>query len=421
MTHASDLHSMCSVSRSEYRGWPTYTLSNGILTLFVFPDVGGRIIQLSFNGHEYLYVNPRLGGKVYPPEENDLKTGWKNYGGSKVWPAPQGWSSDAEWPGPPDPVLDGGRYACQVLENRPEAVSLQLTSPYDEYSGLALERVVQLSREAASVAIVHTMRNCSVRPVRWGIWQVTQQPAGAQTQVFARATEFSQMFGDEPYTAVTLDSKKKILRIRCADVVGKLAVHATSGWLATLQGQSGMALVETFRLFPGAKYPDGAPVEFWNNARGTFTIHGDKIDLRDTSVEVDSHIETEILSPWTELEPGQEYSFRIQWNCCAMDADAIVDVNFCAAVGDPLRVQPVREGLRVTGSFGLFHFGRLELVTILRDGAVVEINPAGAASPLDACRIDQTIPTQAGVARVSLRLRDKEGKLLGTISHANIP
>ena len=88
---------------------------------------------------------------------------------------------------------------------------------------------------------------------------------------------------------------------------------------------------------------------------------------------------------------------------------------------NPLRVQPVREGLRVTGSFGLFHFGRLELVTILRDGAVAEINPAGTASPFNACRIDQTIPVQEGAGRVSLRLRDKEGKLLGTISHANIP
>ena len=35
---------------------------------------------------------------------------WKNYGGAKTWPAPQGWDGAGQWPGPPDPVLDSGRY-----------------------------------------------------------------------------------------------------------------------------------------------------------------------------------------------------------------------------------------------------------------------------------------------------------------------
>ena len=35
---------------------------------------------------------------------------WKNYGGDKTRPAPQGWDNDEQWHGPPDPILDTSRY-----------------------------------------------------------------------------------------------------------------------------------------------------------------------------------------------------------------------------------------------------------------------------------------------------------------------
>ena len=54
-------------------------------------------------------VERPLAGKLFSPEENqgDGSLGaWKNYGGAKTWPAPQGWDNDQQWHGPPDPVLD---------------------------------------------------------------------------------------------------------------------------------------------------------------------------------------------------------------------------------------------------------------------------------------------------------------------------
>ena len=40
--------------------------------------------------------------------DGDDSFNWKNYGGAKTWPAPQGWDGEGQWPGPPDPVLDSG-------------------------------------------------------------------------------------------------------------------------------------------------------------------------------------------------------------------------------------------------------------------------------------------------------------------------
>src|SRR3972149_10567950 len=73
------------VERTQYKGWNVYRLTNGLVTLYIAPELGGRAIQLQLGDHEYFFVNRDLAGKVLPPEENNLKAGWANYGGGKGW------------------------------------------------------------------------------------------------------------------------------------------------------------------------------------------------------------------------------------------------------------------------------------------------------------------------------------------------
>jgi len=88
----------CSLRKVNFEGWEAYELANGLVQIFVVPQIGGRIIQMRLGNQPFFYINPRLRGQVFPPEQSGPDSGWKNYGGSKVWPAPQGWSSDDEWP-----------------------------------------------------------------------------------------------------------------------------------------------------------------------------------------------------------------------------------------------------------------------------------------------------------------------------------
>jgi hypothetical protein len=55
------------------------------------------------------------------------------HGGDKLWPAPQGWNNDAQWPGPPDAVLDGQPYRAEMLDG---GAALRLTSRDDPRSGI---------------------------------------------------------------------------------------------------------------------------------------------------------------------------------------------------------------------------------------------------------------------------------------------
>lgn len=410
----------CKVGMANYEGWKALRLANGILELLIVPEIGGRILQMRLGKTNYFYVNPRHLGRVYTQEENNFDMGWKNYGGSKVWPAPQGWSDDSHWPGPPDPVLDGGLYRSEVIHENPDSVAIRLESPDDEYTGLKFSREIRLFRGSAIVEICHRVRNTSLRPVRWSIWQVTQQAARGGLSVTVPLKSYRQIYGDEIYRNSEVLPGGKLWRLSYVNQVAKFVINPESGWLATSNGDLRTALVETFPIVHDVTYPDGGPLEIWVNGKGTFTVHGDKVYMEDDPNGCDPYIETEILSPLVELEPGQEHAFRVCWHCCTTDGGLIVGANSCAAIERSL-VAGVEDGkVRVKGTFGLFRSGILEVVPIQQSGMNGPVHVVGPVGPTAVCSIDELIPFESGLFRVALRMRNSEGKLLGTVGGAEI-
>jgi hypothetical protein len=88
---------MCQVLSVSHHGWQAIELCNGIVRSVVVPDIGGRIMAFDLGPYAYLWNNRSPLGKLFSPAENagDGAAGsWKNYGGSKTWPAPQGWETE---------------------------------------------------------------------------------------------------------------------------------------------------------------------------------------------------------------------------------------------------------------------------------------------------------------------------------------
>lgn len=311
---ARSVASGCRVVKRAHGDWGAVYLSNGLIELCVVPEIGGRIIQLWVGDQEYFYVNPRHAGRVYPPGQNDHENGWKNYGGCKVWPAPQGWSGNGQWPGPPDPVLDGGPYRCNIVESSRGTAALLLRSSPDDRTGLVLSREIRIFQDDPTIRIRHKMQNTAARTVKWSIWQVTQQPAGATTAVIVPATSWRQIYGDLPYRPVERGPETSLLRIRYENHVAKLGVKPEAGWLVTFDASRSLALAETFPLFPDLAYPDDAPVQVWVNGQGSYTLPTGRMDASADPNGCDPYLETEILSPLVELLPGQSYTFEIQWH-----------------------------------------------------------------------------------------------------------
>ena len=55
------------IEKTQFNGWNAYRLTNGIISLYVTPDIGGRAIQLELGGKRLFFVNKDLAGKVLPP------------------------------------------------------------------------------------------------------------------------------------------------------------------------------------------------------------------------------------------------------------------------------------------------------------------------------------------------------------------
>ena len=126
--------SVCTVRRESFRGWDACYLENDVVRLAAVPDIGGRIMAYDLGPYPFLFVDPDLAGRLFTPQENQgdgSLAAWKNYGGDKTWPAPQGWDNDQQWHGPPDPVLDTGRYALDTLEADGAQAVIAMTSPPD--------------------------------------------------------------------------------------------------------------------------------------------------------------------------------------------------------------------------------------------------------------------------------------------------
>jgi len=393
--------------------WFSLNVSNGFVAFSVVPSIGGRVMDLALGEIQVFYSNPRLRGKAL----SDQATLGRNYGGSKVWPAPQGWTSEREWPGPPDPVLDCGPYGWRV-EFDAGVAKVHLESPHDEYTGITMRREIIISSASSSVEVLHTMRNTSPRPVCWSIWQVTQVDACKGLEIFVPATGFHQTFGDKSYPNVSFNADGKRVCLKYKDQVAKLAMAADQGWFASLDRARGFVLAETFPITPGASYPDGAPVAFWISGHGTFTLHGDQVDMS-AGDGCDPHVETEIMSPLTSLEPGEHCNFRTMWHLAAVDAQEIISVNRCGAVGASLAVHSGSPA-RLTGSFGTFRDAKLELVAHDRASQVVGTYDLGEVNPRRPVLLDRSIPLSPQAVRCSLMLFDRDHQQLGVLDRVNL-
>ena len=85
------------------QGWHAQQISNRWVQLMVVPQNGGRLMQVVFAGHSYLFVNPKYEGKYLPPSSGE----WFNYGGDKIWLLPEGNDDEQHWAGGSDVIDDG--------------------------------------------------------------------------------------------------------------------------------------------------------------------------------------------------------------------------------------------------------------------------------------------------------------------------
>lgn len=433
ITMAKESHSYTvKLDKTQYNGWEVYRLTNGIISLYIAPQIGGRAIQLELGGQGLFFVNKNLAGKVLPESENNVKAGWANYGGDKVWPAPEGWSNDNEWASVPYYILDGSHFEFEVVKDTPAEVAVRVTSPQDPRTGVQFVRTFHVYAGTTRVTVEQVMKNISHRQIRWGIWHVLQNDAAdandptkpnPELYLYAPVNPHSMFpkgyyiaYGDALHPSYHVIDHGRMLRVHYLYRVGKVALDSSDGWYAVVNGQKDLGYVENFKYFPGSAYPDNASVESWNDGPGVISRGTYFQTLPDNLVKTPYFLEAEVLSPYATLDPGQQYEFTVHWSPTRV-TNPIVNAVWAGAVSQPLTANVEGSQVSLKGVFGVFVPGELVAHFYNDDGEVLKKEPLESVDPRSVVHLDKTVALPANTYRVSVCVRDADGQNRGYLGN----
>ncbi len=409
-----------TIEQFDFHGWGGVRLGNDWVEAVCVPEIGGRLLQFSLGPHNFLFVNPDLLGKRFSYEEHagaGKLINWKNYGGGKTWPAPQGWAGDGQWAGPPDPVLDSGCYESETEQGDGRA-SVLMTSPPDPRSGLRIRRLLSLEEASSHLTLELSFENISAETIRWSIWDVAQLLCRAADGKLnddcwlyipvdpQREAPYEILFGadNEQYQ---LDAASGLLAVQYQGIVGKIGLHSRAGWIAFADRQTGFVLCMRFPYQPDAEYPDqDATVECWTESPGAPS----PIPIRSPGYI----LEAEILSPLFTLAPGQVAAHRLIWSAAFCPAP-IVAVSDFGCAHQPLTVELKDGWARIRGVFGCFMTGQAQIECLDEAGASDSLVDLGPVSPLRALPVDVIISLGAAVVLIRLNILDADGSYAGTL------
>lgn len=422
----------CHIKGIDFAGWKAQELSNKWVRVILVPQVGGRVMQVEFGGHPYLFVNPKYKGTYTPPAQASQAAHWINYGGDKVWPLPEGTGDAEHWPGPLSDALDDGDYAFRVISEKPACI-VRLEGPADSFTGLQYSREITIRPDSPEISFHAEMKNASAHSIRWSIQSVTQYDTADASDAAHYNRSFWAFAPTNPHSAY-LD--RYHVRSGLADdpsfsiVDGLFSLHwlylenevwldSDANWIAVVDAASQFGMIERFRYVQGAEYPGKASVIFYKNGASLDLDENGLPQLRSSDPEhAPYYMEAELNSPMIRLEPGASYSFDTRWQPVRATKN-LKSVTNAGIVEDPLSAQLRPDGLHVSGKFAVVSTGTLSLIALDSRGATKRFN-LGAADPLHIIQLDQTVSTSSDVVRVALYLHDEKGADLGQLGKADV-
>ena len=422
--------STCRVEAVDYKGWHAQQVSNQWVQLVLVPQNGGRLIQVTFGGHPFLFVNPKYAGKYLPPNPGQ----WFNYGGDKLWLLPEGNNDEQHWAGGSD-LLDDGPYSFRKVSDG-QLCQVELTGPADPHTGIQFQRTITLDADTPHIGFHASMKNITGHPVEWSMQSVSQyDTADATTRsrmnhdfwTFTPANPSSSYlnryhvrFGPAENPAATVRDDGLFV-LHYVHMAAELWLDSTDGWLAVVDGATQYAMAERFHYQENKPYPGKASIIFWTNGSEIkMNSDGEPALTGGEEGQPPYYLEAELNSPLCRLSPGESCTFDTEWfpTRATSQFHGVTDAGI---VMRPLRATRLQNGnLRLSGSFGVFFPGRLVAHLYNERGLSVGIIPGASVKPTEpvALELETSVPGNPG--RISLHLEDEKGIDRGSLQEVRV-
>ena len=414
----------------KFKGWDAEQISNRWVQLVIVPQNGGRLMQVMFNGHAYLFNNPKLAGTYFPPTAGK----WFNYGGDKLWLLPEGNDDEQHWVGNSD-LIDDGPYSFRKLSEGKEC-EIELTGPADPQTGIQFQRTIHLDADSPGIQFHATMKNVTGHTLDWSMQSVSQYDtsdpsAPEQTRsnhdfwTFTPANPSSSYlnryhvrFGPAENSSVSVRDDG-IFVVHYVHMAAELWLDSQDGWLAVVDGTSHYAMVERFQYESGKSYPGKASVIFWTNGPETHLNADGVLSLSADPDASPIYLEAELNSPMCRLRPGESCFFDTEWfpTRAGNDFRGVTDAG---VVMQPLRASLMNGKVSLAGSFGVFFKGHLVVHFYDQHGSSIATMPVAEVTPTEAVALETQVTLPAKAARVSLHLEDESGVDRGALQEVRV-
>lgn len=408
----------CRVEPVEYKGWHAQQMSNQWVQLIFIPQNGGRLIQFSFAGHPYLFVNPKYSGKYFPPTQNK----WFNYGGDKLWLLPEGNDDEQHWVGGSD-VIDDGPFTFRKISEGQEC-EIELVGPADPQSGVQFLRRIRLDADSPRARFTAVMKNVTGHDLEWSMQSVSQydtSAAAAQSRInpdfwgFTPANPASSYlnryhvrYGPAQNSAASVRDDG-LFSVHYVHMAAELWIDSPGEWLAVVDGSTHYAMVERFRFDEHKPYPGKASVIFWTNGRGlTLNSEGEPELNEGEEGGPPYYMEAELNSPLCRLRPAESCEMVTEWHPTRATSD-FHGVSDAGVLMRPLRATSSAGKIKLSGSFGVFFPGRLIARLYDQHGASLGTVPVADVTPAETVLLETEISANPSAARLALHLEDRNG------------
>ncbi len=293
------------ITEEDLHGWRVHRLASGPITLGIAPDIGGRILSMTYQGIELFFTQPEHRGEVLDlGPVDDLRAlkrdiGFRLWGGDKTWVAPQ----SSWWEGIPPLDLDAGRYVARVEER-----AVRLESPTCRETGLRIVRRIEM-RPGGDVILDQELTNLGDRESACGIWDVTQCLRPMDVYLNAPAADvraYSEEGESVRLRESLLGADGAWMVVPCREALHfKFGARVRRGLIMAIRrrGADALALVRRFEIDGSAPYAHDAMVEVYNSP----------------SYE---YLEIEVHAPLRPLPAGGRVVHRQAWRIGSIPADA---------------------------------------------------------------------------------------------------
>jgi hypothetical protein len=275
-----------TIEKATFQGWPNcYRVSNGTVDFVATTDVGPRIISFGFvGGANLFFVREDFAGQTGGAE-------WKNYGGHRIWHAPEDKARTYE--------PDNAPVEAKVIPN-----GLLLTMPAEKLSAIQKSIEITLDPETSGVRVIHRLKNTGPWPIEIAPWAISvMAPGGFAIAPLPTAFHPDRLLPNRaltlwPYTDMRDDRwlwGTDYILLRQKVVQGqertKVGISSDLGWAAYYLKP--FLFIKRFTPVAGATYPD------FNSSLEVFTNN--------------RMLELETLGPLAVLQPGAVVTHEERW------------------------------------------------------------------------------------------------------------